>query len=120
MRLLSRAAAPAARPVAQVVPPACRLRVPGYEVRGELGRGGVGVGVVYKAWHLRLNRPVALKMLLAGPCARADELERFRREAEAAQVLGVSAATVNRRLNRGLQLLLETLDDLCPENRDEG
>ena len=35
-------------------------------------------------------------------------------QAEAAQVLGLSAATVNRRLNRGLQLLLEALDDLRP------
>jgi RNA polymerase sigma-70 factor (ECF subfamily) len=35
-------------------------------------------------------------------------------QVEAAQVLGVSAATVNRRLNRGLQLLLEALDDLRP------
>jgi RNA polymerase sigma-70 factor (ECF subfamily) len=43
-------------------------------------------------------------------------------QAEAAEVLGVSAATVNRRLNRGLQMLLETLDDLRPETgmRDEG
>jgi len=35
-------------------------------------------------------------------------------QAEAGQVIGVSAATVNRRLNRGLQLLLEALDDLRP------
>jgi RNA polymerase sigma-70 factor (ECF subfamily) len=35
-------------------------------------------------------------------------------QAEAAQVLGVSAATVNRRVNRGLQLLLEALEDLRP------
>jgi RNA polymerase sigma-70 factor (ECF subfamily) len=35
-------------------------------------------------------------------------------QAEAAAVLGVSAATVNRRLNRGLQLLLEALEDLGP------
>jgi RNA polymerase sigma-70 factor (ECF subfamily) len=35
-------------------------------------------------------------------------------QAEAAEVLGVSAATVNRRLNRGLQLLLEELGDLRP------
>jgi RNA polymerase sigma-70 factor (ECF subfamily) len=41
-------------------------------------------------------------------------------QAEAAEVLGVSAATVNRRLNRGLQLLLETLEDLGPEEKDEG
>ena len=41
-------------------------------------------------------------------------------QAEAGEVLGVSAATVNRRLNRGLQLLLEALDDLRPEEKDEG
>jgi eukaryotic-like serine/threonine-protein kinase len=56
-------------------------RVPGYDVGEVLGRGGVGV--VYKAWHQRLHRPVALKMLLAGPHARPQELERFLREAEA-------------------------------------
>jgi serine/threonine-protein kinase len=56
-------------------------QVPGYEVEAVLGHGGMGV--VYKARHLRLNRPVALKMLLAGPYARPDELGRFLREAEA-------------------------------------
>jgi RNA polymerase sigma-70 factor (ECF subfamily) len=35
-------------------------------------------------------------------------------QAEAAQVLGVSVMTVNRRLNRGLQLLLAALGDLYP------
>ena len=38
-------------------------------------------------------------------------------QAEAAQVLGVSAMTVNRRLNRGLQLLTETLEDLRPPEK---
>jgi RNA polymerase sigma-70 factor (ECF subfamily) len=41
-------------------------------------------------------------------------------QAEAGKVLGVSAATVNRRLNRGLQLLLEMLDDLRPDEDGPG
>jgi RNA polymerase sigma-70 factor (ECF subfamily) len=38
-------------------------------------------------------------------------------QAEAGEMLGVSAATVNRRLNRGLQLLGEALSDLRPDDR---
>jgi serine/threonine-protein kinase len=56
-------------------------RVPGYEVEAVLGRGGMGV--VFKARHLRLNRLVALKMALAGAYAGPQELARFQREAEA-------------------------------------
>jgi eukaryotic-like serine/threonine-protein kinase len=59
--------------------------IPGYEVEEELGRGGVGV--VYRAHHLRLGRTVALKMLLAGPYARPEERERFQREAQALAAL---------------------------------
>jgi serine/threonine-protein kinase len=55
--------------------------VPGYELRDILGRGGVGV--VYRAWQPRLQRAVALKMLLAGPFAQVHERERFLREVEA-------------------------------------
>src|SRR5262245_29011647 len=56
-------------------------QIPGYEIETVLGHGGMGV--VYKARHVRLNRTVALKMLLAGPYAGQQERARFQREAEA-------------------------------------
>src|SRR5258707_15648684 len=55
-------------------------QVPGYEVESVLGRGGMGI--VFRARHLRLNRPVALKMMLAGEYAGRREHDRFQREAE--------------------------------------
>jgi serine/threonine-protein kinase len=56
-------------------------RILGYDVEALLGRGGMGV--VYKARHVALNRFVALKMLITGAYAGPNERARFRREAEA-------------------------------------
>jgi hypothetical protein len=65
--------APAARPASPTVP--------GYEVLEELGRGGMGI--VYRARQLNPRRIVALKMIRAGEYAGAEQLARFRTEAEA-------------------------------------
>ncbi|MDB5351665.1 MAG: hypothetical protein JWN86_2912 [Planctomycetota bacterium] len=56
-----------------------------YELQKELGRGGMGV--VYKALQVSLNRPVALKMIKSGMLADDAQLQRFQNEAEAVALL---------------------------------
>jgi serine/threonine-protein kinase len=58
------------------------MDLPGYEILEKIGQGGMGV--VYKARQVRLNRLVAVKMMLAGAHAGPEERVRFCIEAQAA------------------------------------
>jgi WD40 repeat protein/tRNA A-37 threonylcarbamoyl transferase component Bud32 len=67
------------------VGPVPLTRVAKYELLKEIGRGGMGV--VFKARDVQLNRIVALKMIRSAALANSDELQRFAKEAAAAAQL---------------------------------
>jgi eukaryotic-like serine/threonine-protein kinase len=67
---------------AEPIPDAALPSVPGYEVLGELGRGGMGI--VYRASRNRDGRIVALKVILPERLKNPEVVRRFRREAMAA------------------------------------
>lgn len=60
-------------------------RIEGFQIIGELGRGGMGV--VYKAREIALDRIVALKMLSSAFWSTDEAVTRFRREARSAAAL---------------------------------
>ncbi len=57
------------------------IRIPGYHILDILGQGGMGI--VYKARQIALDRLVAIKVLTAGPFANHEVRRRFRFEANA-------------------------------------
>ena len=70
-----------ARGPGRLPPPEQPPAIPGFEIEGRLGRGGMGV--VYRAWQPRLGRRVAIKVVGGSPGIGAEDRRRWLREARA-------------------------------------
>ncbi|MFO0880337.1 MAG: serine/threonine-protein kinase [Gemmataceae bacterium] len=57
------------------------MRLPGFILEEEIGRGGMGV--VFRGRQEILGRPIAVKLIRSGPLAGSEEVTRFRTEAQA-------------------------------------
>jgi serine/threonine-protein kinase len=102
---------PMAPPGALTAPAPRTDQVPGFELLGEIGWGGMGV--VYRARQQSLDRLVAVKMLRPGPDRGTRERARFRTEAEAAARLKHPHIVVVHEMGEcasGPYLVMELLD----------
>lgn len=97
--------------------PHAPIVIDGFRIEYELGRGGMGI--VYAARQIALDRPVALKVLLAGSPLEARAVARFRRESSLLAALDhpslVDVITVGR--DQGHEYFAMELVDGVPLNR---
>src|SRR5262249_23179247 len=82
LQLIRLSNAAGAAPTAEAEAPELATPLGGFRIVREIGRGGMGV--VYEAVQLSLNRRVALKVLPFAAALDTKQLQRFKNEAQAA------------------------------------